>query len=114
LRGRCINISIKIWKYQTDYIIFASLNKTTMKKEMENEVLASCTNNAKKVLEGRTIKSVRYMTDEECQHMMWSKKSVVLTLDNGTLAFLSADDEGNDGGSMYYVKDGQMNVICTI
>lgn len=80
----------------------------------KEEILTSNTNHAKKILEGRTIKKVRYMTDDECEHMMWSKKSIVLQLDNGTLAFLSMDDEGNDGGSMYYVENGTMNVICTL
>lgn len=69
---------------------------------------------AQDVLQGRTIVSVRYMTEAEQRDLMWSKKPIVITLDNGTLAFLSADDEGNDGGSLFYITKGESHVLPTL
>ena len=43
--------------------------------------------------------------------MGWYKRPIVFQLDNGTLCFLSADDEGNDGGALFYGENG---VIPTI
>lgn len=51
-------------------------------------------------LVGRTIKAVRYMTDEEAEEQGWQAKPAVLELDNGTILFSMMDDEGNDGGCL--------------
>jgi hypothetical protein len=56
---------------------------------------------AKKQLEGRTITEVRYMTEEERENLGWYSRSVVLILDNGSLFFPAADDEGNDAGALF-------------
>lgn len=69
------------------------------------------TNTAKKVLEGRKIINVRYLDDEEMKLMGWYKRPIVFQLDNETLCFLSADDEGNDGGALFYGENG---IIPTI
>ena len=55
---------------------------------------------AEEHLKGRKIKHVRYMTKEEADAMDWYKRPLVMTLDNGTIIYLSMDDEGNDGGVM--------------
>jgi hypothetical protein len=52
-------------------------------------------------LVGRTIKSVRYMTFEEVEALGWSQRALVMELDNGTLIFPSADDEGNGAGALF-------------
>lgn len=49
---------------------------------------------------GRRIASIRYMTDEEQKSLGWSQKAVVLILDDGSLLFPMADDEGNDAGAI--------------
>lgn len=71
-----------------------------------NETEKQWTNTAKKVLLGRRIVNVRYLDDEEMEMMGWYKRPIVFQLDNGTLCFLSADDEGNDGGAMFYGENG--------
>jgi len=70
-----------------------------------------CTKEAQKVLEGRKIVNVRYLDDEEMELMGWYKRPIVFQLDNETLCFLSADDEGNDGGALFYGENG---IIPTI
>lgn len=58
-------------------------------------------------LVGRTIVSVRYMTDDEAEEWMWYKKPIIMKLDDGTELMLSCDDEGNDGGAMFgFTKEG--------
>ena len=51
------------------------------------------------VLKGRTIVSVRYLSDKEMELMGWYNRPLAFQLDNGTLCIPSADDEGNDGGA---------------
>ncbi len=55
----------------------------------------------KPILVGRTIIRIRYLSDSECKDMGWYNSSIVLELDNGTLLFPSADDEGNDAGALF-------------
>lgn len=59
------------------------------------------TDDASKLLVGRTIVGVRYMTDDECNDMDWYSRPVVLILDNGLQIYPSRDDEGNDGGALF-------------
>jgi hypothetical protein len=54
------------------------------------------------VLKGRTIASVRYMSKEEADGFYWDKRPLILHLDNGTMLIMSKDDEGNDGGALFY------------
>ena len=56
---------------------------------------------AEKHLLGRTIVGIRYLTDKEVEDMGWYQSSVVFILDNGSLFFPSADDEGNDAGALF-------------
>jgi hypothetical protein len=67
------------------------------------------------VLKDRTIAAVRYMSQEEAKSMSWDSRPLVLHLDNGTLLFISRDDEGNDGGSLFYqTRDNKDGVFGTI
>lgn len=58
-------------------------------------------NKAVKNLVGLTIKSARYMTAEEAEEWGWYKRPVVIRFTNGSEMLVSADDEGNDGGSLF-------------
>lgn len=68
------------------------------------------TKTAKDILQGRTIVEVRYLTEDETEHMGWYKRPICFVLDNGTICVPQMDDEGNDGGSLFYQqiieKDG--------
>ena len=54
-----------------------------------------------KLLTGRTISRVRYMTPTEQEACCWYRAAIVLELDNGELLWPSADDEGNDAGALF-------------
>jgi hypothetical protein len=56
---------------------------------------------SEKFLVGKTIKSVRYMTDEEAKEIGWYKKPLIIVFEDGEYVFASRDDEGNDGGALY-------------
>lgn len=62
---------------------------------------------SRRVLLGRFIKRVRYLTDEEMKLMDWHKRPICFELDNGTICIPSMDDEGNDGGSLFYQQEGE-------
>lgn len=62
---------------------------------------AHWTKEAQKLLVGRRITEVRYLSNEESQALGWYGRSVVLMLDNGALFFPSADDEGNGPGALF-------------
>lgn len=70
-------------------------------------------NAAKKLLQGRTITDVRYLSTEEAKELMWDKKCIVLHLDDGNLIYPSMDDEGNNGGALF-TNDDNVPVIGTI
>lgn len=54
---------------------------------------------AEKHLVGRKIVKVRWMSEEEADG--WYSRPVVIHLDDGTLLYPSADDEGNNGGALF-------------
>lgn len=66
---------------------------------------------AKKVLLNKKIVSVRYMTTQEADDLGWHSRPVVFTLDDGTMCCPSADDEGNNGGALFYGGDGVLPVL---
>jgi hypothetical protein len=66
---------------------------------------------ASDVLKGRTIVEVRYLNDKEMEMMGWYKRPICFFLDNGTNCILSTDDEGNDGGSLFYNENGVLPTL---
>ncbi len=53
-----------------------------------------------KVLLGKKIVSIRYMTKKEMKEMGWYKRPIILQLDDGNIIYSSMDDEGNNGGAL--------------
>jgi hypothetical protein len=66
---------------------------------------------AKHLLINKKIIDVRYMTKEEANEMGWYKRPLVFVLDDKTLCLLSMDDEGNDGGSLFFQNEENNNGI---
>ena len=66
--------------------------------------------NANEVLRNRKIKFIRYMTEQEANGMGWYKRPIVMVLDNGTMIYLSSDDEGVTYDEMKdcYLLDGEV------
>ena len=65
-------------------------------------------------LVGKTIESVRYMTTEEADAMMWDKRPLVIQFTDGSLLTPQSDDEGNEGGAMHFQNDSGAVLIHTI
>lgn len=66
-----------------------------------------------KHLVGKTIKNVRYMTDEELENNFWSKRPLVIFFTDGSYIYASSDDEGNEAGALFTSFEG-LDVIPTI
>jgi hypothetical protein len=69
------------------------------------------TNVARTHLEGRTIKSVGYLTNEEANQLGWTDRSVMFALDNGAVCIVQSDDEGNNAGALYVLPNSTEYVI---
>lgn len=65
-------------------------------------------------LTGKTIAIVRYMTEAECKKLMWDKRPLLIRFTDGSYIIPQSDDEGNDGGAMYYEGDTGGVLIHTI
>lgn len=68
---------------------------------------------ASKFLVGKTIKLVRYMTDEELDSMGWDTANLVIFFTDGSHIFASMDDEGNDSGVLF-TSDPDIECIPSI
>ena len=79
--------------------------------KVKEDVLNHWTKKSKEVLEGRTIVEVRYLNDEEMEDIGWSSRPIVFFLDNGVFCTLSCDDEGNDGGVLFYGENGVLPTL---
>lgn len=51
-------------------------------------------------LVGKKIKAVKYLTEKECEDMMWYSRPIVIIFDDDSYIFPMADDEGNNGGAL--------------
>ena len=68
-----------------------------------------------RLLQGRTIDKVAYITKEIANKRLLSKRGLVLTLSDGAEVTILSDDEGNDSGSVFYYMDEEnLGVIPTI
>ncbi len=77
----------------------------------KTEVFEKWTKKSKEVLEGKTIVEVRYMNDQEMEDIGWSSRPIVFFLNDGTYCTLSQDEEGNDGGVLFYNENGILPTI---
>ena len=59
------------------------------------------------VLLGKKIVHVKYMSEEEAEEFGWDYRPVAFKLDDGTWVVAQSDDEGNDGGVLYYSHKDQ-------
>ena len=65
------------------------------------ELKAQWSKAASAVLVGKTIKSVRYLTDQEMDHNDWTDAPLVIIFTDGSYIYPSSDDEGNNGGALF-------------
>ena len=69
---------------------------------------------AEKLLLGRTIVKIEWMSSEETEDTGWYKRPVWLQLDDKSWIFPVMDDEGNDGGALNYYRAGKTEVLPII
>lgn len=68
-----------------------------------------------KHLEGKTIERIRFLGDEDMDDMEWSSRPVVITFTDGSFIIPQSDNEGNDGGSIFYQdKSNKAYIIYSI
>lgn len=80
----------------------------------QTEILQVWNKKAESVLLGRSIVKVRYMADKEQEVTGFYRKALVIQLDDGTLLYPSADDEGNDAGAIHYHKKGDTEWVLPV
>jgi hypothetical protein len=68
---------------------------------------------AKKLLIGKKVVNCDYLSEQEMEILGWYKSSLVISFDDGTHIYASADDEGNDGGALFTSNDA-LSTIPTI
>ena len=66
--------------------------------------------NIRPVLMNKTIKNIRYLTDEEAEDLGWHSSCIAIFLDDGTIIFPSSDDEGNDAGALFTTDDSMPTI----
>jgi hypothetical protein len=66
-----------------------------------------------KYLKGKTIERVSFLGDEDMDDMGWSSRPVVITFTDGSIIIPQSDDEGNDGGSIFYQDISNQDIIHT-
>ena len=52
---------------------------------------------------GRKIVRVEYLSNESTESFHWYNRPIVLILDDGSEIIPSMDDEGNDGGALFFL-----------
>lgn len=62
------------------------------------------TEEAQRLLVGKTIKSVRYETQKEVDGRMGFCRGLVIELDDETVLWPMSDDEGNEAGAIHFRK----------
>ena len=83
------------------------------RKEYELGIADIWNKKVREFLVGKTIKSVRYMTDAEMEDFMWYRKPVIIDFTDGSYMIPQSDDEGNNGGALY-TSDKKLGVIPAI
>ena len=66
---------------------------------------------ANKLLLGRRIVRVEYMSNLEANESMWRNRPITFILDDNTRVIAMCDDEGNDGGSLWVGKSDKEEVL---
>jgi len=75
-------------------------NKSNQRSEQSNEesIIHNLEKTCATCLKGKTINSVRYLTNSEMHALGWNYKCIIIFLDDGSYLFPSADGEANEAG----------------
>lgn len=56
---------------------------------------------AAKLLVGKVVKSVRYLSTQELEDLGWDQSTLVIIFTDDTAIYASCDDEGNAPGALF-------------
>jgi len=65
-------------------------------------------------LVGKKIKTVRYLSEKEAEGFGWHKRPLVIIFNDDSMIIPQSDDEGNDGGAMWYQDKTKETIIYTL
>jgi hypothetical protein len=77
------------------------VNALNTKEKVMNDLEKGWNEVAQKLLLGKKIVNVRYLSKEEMDDMGWYVRTVAFQTEDGLWFFPSRDDEGNDGGALF-------------
>ena len=70
---------------------------------------------AEGVLLNKKIVKVEYLTEAECKDSGWHSRPIAFQLDDGIWVIVQSDDEGNDGGALYYTNvEGKFSDVIPV
>ncbi len=70
--------------------------------------------NFEKLLKGKTIKSVSYMSEKDAEKLNWHSRPLIIWFTDGSYLFPKSDDEGNNGGAMILGDDKDYKTIYVL
>jgi hypothetical protein len=69
------------------------------------------TTHAERALLNKRIIKVEYMPKKEAENYMWGNRPITFMLDDGTRIIPQADDEGNDGGALWFGNNDEESIM---
>jgi hypothetical protein len=63
---------------------------------------------------GQTIVAVNYMDNKTAEYMGWYSRPIMFRLSNGTVCYISSDDEGNDGGALFMQDKKGKDIVLPV
>tara|TARA_Y100000034_G_C6810271_1_gene364080 strand:- start:709 stop:978 length:270 start_codon:yes stop_codon:yes gene_type:complete len=82
---------------------------------MSRDLNSTWNKQAKKVLLGKRIIQVKYVEKKECDKYMWTKRPISFMIsddeDNITRLIVQSDDEGNNGGALWYSNKNEASIL---
>ena len=87
------------------YIKFSEVDENKLELEWIKRI--------SKLLVGKKITKIQYMTKRVAENHGWYKRPIQIRLEDGTWLTPSMDDEGNDGGALF-TNDEKLPTIPVI
>ena len=84
------------------------------KKPNKKNIEKYWNNKASEILLNKTIVEVGYMPEDESVQPSWYSRPVSFKLNDGTWIVPQSDDEGNDGGALYYNRTDLGNDVLPV
>ena len=78
---------------------------------MKKDLTKMWNKTANKLLLGKKIIKVEYMSSKEADKGMWYSRPVRIILDDGTRVIAQMDDEGNDGGVLWFGNKNEESLM---